>query len=118
MNYLPIMRQQFEELLFHKDGPKVSEAIKLMDEYGLDRDDVFENFDEFLFNSKELKVKKFGDLDSNAKSAFTRAYNSMAHKAQGKLGIHHRVPTTAQIAPQKYKVRQLWDQTELYRVIF
>ena len=82
MNYLPIMRQQFEELLFHKDGPKVSEAIKLMDEYGLDRDDVFENFDEFLFNSKELKVKKFGDLDSNAKSAFTRAYNSMAHKAQ------------------------------------
>lgn len=53
-----------------------------MDEYGLDRDDVFENFDEFLFNSKELKVKKFGDLDSKAKAAFTRAYNAMAHKAQ------------------------------------
>lgn len=82
MNYLPIMRQQFEELLFHKDGAKVSEAIELMDEYGLDRDDVFENFDEFLFNTKELKVKKFGDLDSKTKAAFTRAYNSMAHRAQ------------------------------------
>ena len=82
MNYLPIMRQQFEELLFHKDGPKVTEAIELMDEYGLDRDDVFENFDEFLFNTKELKVKKFGDLDSKAKASFTRAYNAMAHKAQ------------------------------------
>ncbi len=82
MNYLPIMRQQFEELLFHKDGPKLSVAIELMDEYGLDRDDVFENFDEFLFNTKELKVKKFGDLDSQVKAAFTRAYNAMAHKAQ------------------------------------
>jgi replication factor C subunit 1 len=82
MNYLPIIRQQLEELLFHKDGAKVIDAIALMDDYGLDRDDVFENFDEFLFNSKELKVKKFGDLDSKSKSAFTRAYNSMAHKAQ------------------------------------
>lgn len=82
MNYLPIMRKQFEELLFNKEGAMVTEAIELMDEYGLDRDDVFENFDEFLFNSKELKVKKFGDLDSKTKAAFTRAYNSMAHKAQ------------------------------------
>lgn len=82
MNYLPIMRQQFEQLLFNKEGAKVTEAIELMDEYGLDRDDVFENFDEFLFNSKELQVKKFGDLDSKSKAAFTRAYNSMAHKAQ------------------------------------
>lgn len=82
MNYLPIMRKQFEELLFSKDGAMVTEAIELMDEYGLDRDDVFENFDEFLFNSKELKVKKFGDLDSKTKAAFTRAYNSLAHKAQ------------------------------------
>jgi replication factor C subunit 1 len=82
MNYLPIIRQQLEELLFHKDGAKVTDAIALMDDYGLDRDDVFENFDEFLFNSKELKVKKFGDLDSKAKAAFTRAYNAISHKAQ------------------------------------
>ena len=39
MNYLPIMREQFQELLFCKDGPRVTEAIALMDEYGLDRDD-------------------------------------------------------------------------------
>ena len=37
MNYLPVMRQQFQELLFDKDGAKVSEAIELMDQYGLDR---------------------------------------------------------------------------------
>jgi len=82
MNYLPIMRQQFQRLLFHRDGARVDEAIELMDEYGLDRDDIFENFDEFLFHSKELETKKFGDLDGKSKAAFTRAYNSTAHKAQ------------------------------------
>merc|ERR1712085_39431 len=35
-----------------------------------------------LFNSKELKNKKFGELDSKSKAAFTRAYNSMAHSSQ------------------------------------
>jgi replication factor C subunit 1 len=37
MNYLPVMRQQFQELLFDKEGARVSEAIELMDQYGLDR---------------------------------------------------------------------------------
>lgn len=82
MNYLPMVRQQFQKLLFAEGGAKVPEAIDLMDEYGLDRDDVFENLDEFTFNSKELKDKKFGDLDSKSKAAFTRAYNARAHKAQ------------------------------------
>jgi len=82
MNYLPIMRKQFSHLLFHKDGAKVSEAIKLMDEYGLDRDDVFENFDEFLFNAKELDETRFSDLDSKSKAAFTRAYNATTHASQ------------------------------------
>lgn len=82
MTYLPVIRQQFQALLFDRNGARVSEAIELMDEYGLDRDDVFENFDEFLFNSKELQGRKFGDLDSKSKSAFTRAYNAVAHRAQ------------------------------------
>lgn len=82
MSYLPLMREQFQQLLFHRDGAMVAETIALMDEYGLDRDDIFENFDEFLFNSKDLKNKKFGELDSKSKAAFTRAYNSMAHSSQ------------------------------------
>merc|ERR1711957_604206 len=82
MAYLPLMREQFQQLLFNRDGAMVTEAIALMDEYGLDRDDIFENLDEFLFNSKDLKNKKFGELDSKSKAAFTRAYNSMAHSSQ------------------------------------
>lgn len=82
MNYLPVMRQQFSDLLFRRDGARVSEAIQLMDEYGLDRDDVFESFDEFLFAAKEFEQVKFADLDSKSKAAFTRAYNTMAHTSQ------------------------------------
>jgi replication factor C subunit 1 len=82
MNYLPVMRQQFQELLFDKDGAKVKEAIELMDEYGLDRDDLFENLDEFLLPGLNSNEKKFGDLDSKAKAAFTREYNKIAHTSQ------------------------------------
>jgi replication factor C subunit 1 len=82
MNYLPVMRQQFQELLFHKDGANVTEAIELMDEYGIDRDDLFENLDEFVLAITGEKEKKFGDLDSKAKAAFTRAYNQVAHKSE------------------------------------
>ncbi len=42
----------------------MTDAISLMDDYELHRDDIFENLDEFLLNSKELKFKKFRDLDS------------------------------------------------------
>lgn len=82
MNYLPLLRKQFQELLFDSDKAKVKEAIDLMDDYGLDRDDIFENLDEFVLNSGGIKEKKFADLDSKSKAAFTREYNSMAHRAQ------------------------------------
>eukprot|EP00804_Cyclotella_cryptica_P022248 CCRYP_017940-RB/>CCRYP_017940-RB protein AED:0.03 eAED:0.03 QI:1098/1/1/1/0.33/0.25/4/218/885 len=82
MNYLPVIRQQFQELLFAKDGAKVTEAIDLMDQYGLDRDDLFENLDEFILTVPDSKEKKFSDLDSKAKAAFTRAYNQTSHKSE------------------------------------
>ena len=82
MSYLPVMRQKFEKLLFHKDGANVAETIELLDEYGLDRDDLFESLDEFLLSVPNSKDKKFGDLDSKAKAAFTREYNKTAHTSQ------------------------------------
>jgi replication factor C subunit 1 len=54
-------------------------AIELMDDYGLDRDDVFENLDEFKMD----KGEKLADvLDSKAKAAFTREYNKGKHTSQ------------------------------------
>jgi replication factor C subunit 1 len=80
MGYLPLLRDKFEYLLFrNQDGPSITEVIALMDEYGLDRDDLMENLDEFNMNSF---ARKFSDLDSKSKSAFTREYNKGVHKSQ------------------------------------
>jgi replication factor C subunit 1 len=79
LHYLPLIRERLMELLADGDKAKVTEAIELMDEYGLDRDDVFENMDEFKIDPK---AQAFGDLDSKQKSAFTREYNKGIHKSQ------------------------------------
>jgi len=79
LSYLPILRDRFLSLMTDKDGPKTTEVIELMDEYGLDRDDVFENLDEFKFSQDG---KNFAGLDSKQKAAFTREYNKGVHKSQ------------------------------------
>lgn len=80
LSYLPFLRQRFNaQLKDSKDDDRNAVAIQLMDDYGLDRDDVFENLDEF----KMEKGEKLGDvLDSKAKAAFTREYNQGSHKSQ------------------------------------
>lgn len=76
MSYLPVFRDRLYPLV--QEG-EVSEAIQMMDEYGLDRDDVFEKMDEFVLDSK---APRFERIDSKKKAAFTRAYNEGAHKSQ------------------------------------
>ncbi len=79
--YLPVIRDRLSHLLITNDpgGPKVKDAIEFMDEYGLDRDDVFENLEEFCMDQN---AKKFADIDSKAKASFTREYNKGVHKSQ------------------------------------
>lgn len=80
MGYLPLLRDTFEYLLFRsQNDSSITETIALMDEYGLDRDDLMENLDEFNMNPL---ARKFSDLDSKSKSAFTREYNKGVHKSQ------------------------------------
>jgi replication factor C subunit 1 len=80
MSYLPILRERFSTLLTADDGAKTEEAIQLMDEYGLDRDDLFENLDEFKMDKNARALSSL--LDSKQKAAFTRAYNAVSHKSQ------------------------------------
>uniref|UniRef100_A0A7S2W5M4 DNA replication factor RFC1 C-terminal domain-containing protein n=1 Tax=Eucampia antarctica TaxID=49252 RepID=A0A7S2W5M4_9STRA len=77
--YLPVLREYFMNLMLGKDGPKTDEVIQMMDEYGLDRDDLFENLDQFTLQSNP---KRFSDLESKVKAAFTRQYNKGSHKSQ------------------------------------
>jgi len=79
LGYLPAIRNHLAKKLITKEVAKVEEAIEFMDMYGLDRDDVFENLDEFTMDKK---LKKFGDVDSKVKAKFTREYNKGIHKSQ------------------------------------
>jgi replication factor C subunit 1 len=74
MAYLPAFRSQF--MMYLKNGD-IDPAIALMDEYGLDRNDILERFDEFQFDGS-----LFDNLDSKTKTALTRTYNQGAHKSQ------------------------------------
>jgi len=80
-SYIPALRERFLDLMMNNKNNKieVEETVALMDEYGLDRDDLFENLDEFAVDPK---AKKFSDLESKDKAAFTRQYNQGVHKSQ------------------------------------
>jgi replication factor C subunit 1 len=85
ISYLPLLRARFLALL-NSDGPEpIQEAIELMDEYGLDRDDIFEKLDEFIIDTtgKESKGSgSFQKIDSKKKATFTRLYNQGSHRSQ------------------------------------
>lgn len=79
MSYLPLIRDRFLLLLTSDEPSAVEDAIALMDEYGLDRDDIFEKLDEF---NMDPKADTFQKIDSKKKASFTRLYNQGAHKSQ------------------------------------
>ena len=78
MMYLPALHSHFYNSLQND----VEATINEMDSYGINRDDLFESFDEFSLAVGGQKSIKFGDLDSKVKAAFTREYNKSVHKAQ------------------------------------
>jgi replication factor C subunit 1 len=79
LSYVPVLRERFVSLLQSKAEGSNEAAIELMDEYGLDRDDILEKLDEFKMDPKD---KGFSTLDSKQKAAITRAYNAGSHKSQ------------------------------------
>lgn len=104
LHYFPLLRERFMELLTSEDGHSICELIELMDEYGLDRIDVFENMDEFLMHKKE---KAFGDLDSKQKSKFTREYNKRSHKSQAL--VHEQGAGKMSKKPKSSKLKDPFD---------
>lgn len=83
LSYLPVLRDRFLSLFINEksNSESISDAISLMDEYGLDRGDVFEKLDEFHIESNSTGAA-FTKIDSKMKAAFTRAYNQGIHSSQ------------------------------------
>ena len=77
--YIPVMRERILKLLKNADDASVKEAIALMDEYGLNREDIAEKIETFAIGKG---YDSFEDLDSKQKAAFTREYNAGSHMSQ------------------------------------
>jgi replication factor C subunit 1 len=77
--YLPILRERILGLLKKGDKDSVAEAIGLMDDYGLSKEDVSEKIEVFIVGKKP---ESYDELDSTSKAAFTREYNAGRHMQQ------------------------------------
>ena len=86
-SYLPILRERFLGLFKSEEEGSTTQAIALMDEYGLSRDDIMEKLDEFKMDKNG---GSFADLDSKHKAAITREYNQGTHKSQALVGEQGR----------------------------
>eukprot|EP00536_Pseudo-nitzschia_multiseries_P004109 jgi/Psemu1/237322/estExt_Genewise1.C_670021 len=104
-SYIPVMRDRILKLLKNADAESNQEAIDLMDDYGLSRDDVVEKLDVLVLGKKGFS---FDDLDSKAKAAFTRQYNSGVHKSQALV----REQGGGGAAPKKKRRKEVVDEEE------
>jgi len=97
-HYIPTFYTKFMNLF---SSNNITELISLMDEYGLDRDDIFENINEFT--SLVGSTKSFSDFDSKLKASFTREYNKGSHMSQalveeqgaGKKAVKRKASSTS-----------------------
>jgi replication factor C subunit 1 len=77
--YVPVLRERLFRLITQASSESNQEAIDLMDDYGLSRDDIVEKLDALVLGKKDFS---FDDLDSKQKTAFTKQYNAGVHKSQ------------------------------------
>jgi replication factor C subunit 1 len=98
--YLPMLRERILGLLRTGDKESLTEAIALMDDYGLNRDDISEKLDVFVLGKKS---ESYDDLDSGQKAAFTREYNSGTHMQQALVHEQGGGPTRSKKTRAKEK---------------
>ncbi|CAI5734318.1 unnamed protein product [Hyaloperonospora brassicae] len=79
LDYVPYMK----EILLHRllsGDDNFHEVVELLDECEITREDLTESMESFKFPG--VKRHSYSDLDSKAKTAFTRMYNKSFHKSQ------------------------------------
>ncbi|POM67739.1 Replication factor C subunit [Phytophthora palmivora] len=79
LDYVPYMKEiLLKKLLSGEDN--IHEVIDLLDECEITREDLTESMESFKFPG--VKRHSYSELDSKAKTAFTRMYNKASHKSQ------------------------------------
>uniref|UniRef100_K3WVL0 Replication factor C subunit 1 n=1 Tax=Globisporangium ultimum (strain ATCC 200006 / CBS 805.95 / DAOM BR144) TaxID=431595 RepID=K3WVL0_GLOUD len=80
MDYVPYMKEILLQKLLSGDE-HIDEVIELLDSCEISREDLTESMESFKFPG--IKRHSYAELDTKAKSGFTRQYNKAVHKAQG-----------------------------------
>uniref|UniRef100_H3GWA8 Replication factor C subunit 1 n=1 Tax=Phytophthora ramorum TaxID=164328 RepID=H3GWA8_PHYRM len=79
LDYVPYMKEiLLKKLLSGEEN--IHEVIELLDECEITREDLTESMESFKFPG--VKRHSYSELDSKAKTAFTRMYNKASHKSQ------------------------------------
>ncbi|KAG7395614.1 replication factor C subunit 1 [Phytophthora boehmeriae] len=79
LDYVPYMKEiLLKKLLAGEEN--INEVIELLDECEITREDLTESMESFKFPG--IKRHSYAELDSKAKSGFTRLYNKASHKSQ------------------------------------
>ncbi|RLN51836.1 hypothetical protein BBJ29_002424 [Phytophthora kernoviae] len=79
LDYVPYMKEiLLKKLLAGEEN--INEVIELLDECEITREDLTESMESFKFPG--VKRHSYSELDSKAKSGFTRLYNKSSHKSQ------------------------------------
>ncbi|KAG3190001.1 hypothetical protein PC128_g11539 [Phytophthora cactorum] len=79
LDYVPYMKEiLLKKLLSGEDN--IHEVIELLDECEISREDLTESMESFKFPG--VKRHSYSELDTKAKTAFTRMYNKASHKSQ------------------------------------
>ncbi|KAG1706715.1 hypothetical protein DVH05_027569 [Phytophthora capsici] len=79
LDYVPYMKEILLKKLLSGDD-NISEVIELLDECEITREDLTESMESFKFPG--IKRHSYSELDTKAKTAFTRMYNKASHKSQ------------------------------------
>ncbi|KAF0719478.1 Aste57867_1014 [Aphanomyces stellatus] len=79
MDYVPYMKEILLTKLLSGDE-SVDQVIEMLDACEISKDDLTESME--FFKLPGIPRHSYTELDSKAKSAFTRQYNKVAHKSQ------------------------------------
>ncbi|KAK1940127.1 Replication factor C subunit 1 [Phytophthora citrophthora] len=79
LDYVPYMKEILLKKLLSGDD-NIDEVIELLDECEITREDLTESMESFKFPG--IKRHSYSELDTKAKTAFTRTYNKASHKSQ------------------------------------
>jgi replication factor C subunit 1 len=81
MDYIPALKDALLLPLVNRGSDGAEDTMKILETYSLSRDDLMESMKEFHYGDEGRDLYK--EIDSKAKAAFTRLYNTSAHMTMG-----------------------------------